>query len=172
VSNHHTTIYNIVKKAHDDTLQYLNEHLEKGVSLFDLNECCILSFIHSFKKLDKMPNYDLWNNMIDTLNEDSDTSDKKIIKNFYTHSIGHHVGLLVHDIEDLNNYNRKLEEGNIITIEPGLYFNKEYLGDNNIPDIYYQIGGVRIENMIYIGYNFNSQHSDTLKGFIMSNYEY
>ena len=49
VSNYHNVIYNIVKKAHDDTLVYLNENLERGVSLADLNESCVLSFIDSFK---------------------------------------------------------------------------------------------------------------------------
>lgn len=171
VSNHHTIIYNIVKKAHDDTLEYLNLNLEKGVSLADLNECSVLSFINSFKNLEKIVGYDNWNNIIDACNTNIDAS-KQLIEYFYTHSIGHHVGLLVHDLEDLNNYNRKLQEGNIITIEPGLYFNKEYVGHLNIPEIYYQIGGVRIENMIFIGHQFNNEKSDKLKGFIMSNYVY
>lgn len=171
VSNHHTIIYNIVKKAHDDTLEYLNLNLEKGVSLADLNECSVLSFINSFKNLEKIVGYDNWNNIIDACNTNIDAS-KQLIEYFYTHSIGHHVGLLVHDLEDLNNYNRKLQEGNIITIEPGLYFNKEYVGHLIIPEIYYEIGGVRIENMIFIGHQFNDVYSDRLKGFIMSNYEY
>jgi Xaa-Pro aminopeptidase len=171
LSNYHDIIYNIVKKAHDDTLEYLNENLEKGVSLADLNECCVLSFIDSFKNLEKIKGYDNWNNIINACNTNIDAS-KELIHYFYTHSIGHHVGLLVHDLEDLNNYNRKLQEGMVITIEPGLYFNKEYVGHIDIPEIYYEIGGVRIENMIFIGHQFNNEQSSKLKGFIMSNYEY
>jgi Xaa-Pro aminopeptidase len=171
ISDKHIAIYNIVKKAHDDTLQYLNENLEKGISIADLNECCVLSFIDSFKNLEHSKEYDLWNNTIDACIKNLDTS-RQMITKFYTHSIGHHVGLLVHDLEDLNNYQRKLQEGNVITIEPGLYFNKDYIGDNSVPEIYYEIGGVRIENMIYIGHEYNNEKSKILKGFVMSNYEF
>jgi len=169
VSAEHNIIYNIVKTAHDNTLKFLNENLNKGISLSDLNDYCVLTLIDCFKNLQKIDGDDSWNSMIDVFNSDYVKS-KNLIKYFYTHSIGHHVGLLVHDLEDLYNYNTILKEGHVITIEPGIYFNKEYLV--NIPEIYYEIGGVRIENMIYIGYKYNNEQSDSLKGFIMSNYEY
>lgn len=171
VSANHNIIYNIVKTAHDNTLKFLNENLYKGISLSDLNDYCVLTLIDCFKNLQKIDGDDSWNSMIDVFNSNLVKS-KNLIKYFYTHSIGHHVGLLVHDLEDLSYYNTILKEGHVITIEPGIYFNKEYLVDINVPEIYYEIGGVRIENMIYIGYKYNNEQSDSLKGFIMSNYEY
>lgn len=53
---------------------------------------------------------------------------------YFTHSIGHFIGLDVHDVGDNN---MPLEEGDIITIEPGLY-----LPEKNI--------GIRIEDNYWI----------------------
>lgn len=44
---------------------------------------------------------------------------------YFKHSVGHYLGLEVHDVGD---YGTPLEEGDIITIEPGLYIAKEALG--------------------------------------------
>lgn len=67
----------------------------------------------------------------------------------FIHSIGHGVGLKVHEKPSLTK-DKKLEAGNVITVEPGLYY----------PDI----GGVRIEDLIVIeedGYrNLNSMDKD------------
>lgn len=51
----------------------------------------------------------------------------------FVHSLGHGVGLEVHEAPWLNARGGELSAGNVITIEPGLY--------------YPGIGGVRIENM-------------------------
>ena len=51
----------------------------------------------------------------------------------FTHSLGHGVGLEVHENPSLSPAGHELLSGNVITIEPGLY--------------YRDIGGVRIENM-------------------------
>jgi Xaa-Pro aminopeptidase len=72
------------------------------------------------------------------------TIDKKVrsflerhTKHFYRHALGHGVGLDVHEFPYLNiNRKNKLEEGNVITIEPGIY----------IPGW----GGVRIEDMVLV----------------------
>ncbi|MDO5014628.1 MAG: Xaa-Pro peptidase family protein [Clostridia bacterium] len=59
---------------------------------------------------------------------------------YFTHSLGHGVGLEIHESPNLSNKsNQVLEVGDIITIEPGLYFENEF--------------GIRIEDMIYIGKN-------------------
>lgn len=42
------------------------------------------------------------------------------LKRFYPHNIGHHLGLDVHDVQSIPSY-RELEEGMVITIEPGLH---------------------------------------------------
>ena len=41
------------------------------------------------------------------------------IRNYYYHNVSHHLGLDTHDISDRN---KLLENGNVITVEPGLYF--------------------------------------------------
>ena len=56
---------------------------------------------------------------------------------FFNHSLGHGVGLQIHEFPILNSQNKfLLEEGNIITIEPGIYF----------PNL----GGVRIEDIVVV----------------------
>ena len=57
----------------------------------------------------------------------------------YVHSLGHGVGLNIHERPSMHHLvrNDRLEIGNVITIEPGLYY----------PDEGY---GVRIEDMLYI----------------------
>ena len=59
------------------------------------------------------------------------------IRKFYPHAVSHHLGLDVHDVAD---YSQPLAEGNVITVEPGIY----------IPE--YGIG-VRIEDDILITKN-------------------
>lgn len=57
---------------------------------------------------------------------------------YFMHRIGHGLGLDVHEAPSLHGGNTdKLEAGHVITIEPGIY----------IPET----GGVRIEDMLYIG---------------------
>lgn len=53
---------------------------------------------------------------------------------YFTHGLGHHVGLDVHDASDPN---APLETGMVITIEPGIYIPEENLG-------------VRIEDMVLV----------------------
>ena len=53
---------------------------------------------------------------------------------YFPHGIGHFVGLDVHDVGD---YTQPLKEGDVITIEPGIYIPEEKLG-------------VRIEDMYWI----------------------
>ncbi|MDD1707492.1 MAG: Xaa-Pro peptidase family protein [Methanoregulaceae archaeon] len=51
----------------------------------------------------------------------------------FTHNLGHGVGLEVHELPTLGPGGEKLVRGNVITNEPGLYYNR--------------FGGVRIENI-------------------------
>ena len=44
---------------------------------------------------------------------------------YFTHGIGHFLGLDVHDVGD---YTQPLQEGDVITIEPGLYIPEENIG--------------------------------------------
>ena len=47
------------------------------------------------------------------------------MRNIWVHGIGHFLGLDVHDIGDIS---EPLAEGDIITIEPGLYLPDEKIG--------------------------------------------
>ena len=59
-----------------------------------------------------------------------------IIQGFF-HSTGHGVGLDIHELPNISVNNKKvLKVGNVVTVEPGLY--------------YPEIGGVRIEDMVVV----------------------
>ncbi len=51
--------------------------------------------------------------------------EKKGYAKYFKHGIGHYLGLDVHDVGD---YTQPLEEGNVITIEPGVYIPEEQIG--------------------------------------------
>jgi len=55
------------------------------------------------------------------------------IGEYYYHSIGHHLGL---DVHDAGVYSTPLAEGNVITIEPGIYIAKENIGIRIEDDVY------------------------------------
>ncbi len=58
------------------------------------------------------------------------------IEGFF-HSTGHGVGLDIHELPRISaNYGKKLEIGNVVTVEPGLYYSG--------------IGGVRIEDLVAV----------------------
>ncbi|MCI7057929.1 MAG: M24 family metallopeptidase, partial [Mollicutes bacterium] len=50
---------------------------------------------------------------------------KEDISKYYFHSISHHIGLDTHDLSDRD---LPLEEGNIISDEPGLYIKEKGIG--------------------------------------------
>ncbi|HEV1996534.1 MAG TPA: M24 family metallopeptidase, partial [Candidatus Dormibacteraeota bacterium] len=52
------------------------------------------------------------------------------------HGTGHGVGLMVHEPPRVNNFDNELKEGDVVTIEPGLYSETE--------------GSVRLENTVVI----------------------
>ncbi|MBC7085363.1 MAG: aminopeptidase P family protein [Methanomethylovorans sp.] len=60
-------------------------------------------------------------------------------KTGFIHSTGHGVGLDIHEAPNIGNQAIPLEKGNVITIEPGLYY----------PDY----GGIRIEDMVLVTEN-------------------
>lgn len=57
----------------------------------------------------------------------------------FVHSLGHGIGLEVHESPSISDNEGILKEGNVITIEPGLY--------------YPTIGGVRIEDVVLVKKN-------------------
>lgn len=54
----------------------------------------------------------------------------------FIHSVGHGLGLNLHEYPSISTRPIRLEPGMVITIEPGLYFN--------------EVGGVRIEDDVYV----------------------
>ena len=58
----------------------------------------------------------------------------------FGHSLGHAVGMLIHEEPRLSSvWNKELEVGNIVTVEPGIYKEGQY--------------GVRIEDMVWLSEN-------------------
>lgn len=89
---------------------------------------------------------------------------------FFPHGVGHFIGLDTHDVAGLPNgkgthptmkylrLQRRLEAGNVVTVEPGLYFNQFLLdpvkGSENINHEillkYLKVGGIRIEDNVLV----------------------
>ena len=74
--------------------------------------------------------------------------EKAEYKKFYMHKTSHFLGMDVHDVGKyfLNGKSRKLEEGFLLTIEPGLYFDPN---DVSIPKSFRGIG-IRIEDDVLV----------------------
>ena len=60
------------------------------------------------------------------------------IRNYYYHNVSHHLGLDTHDIADRE---KPLENGNVITVEPGLYFAKYGVGVRIEDDVLITLDG-------------------------------
>nr|BET44465.1 MAG: Xaa-Pro aminopeptidase [Candidatus Aschnera chinzeii] len=77
---------------------------------------------------------------------------------FFMHNLSHWIGLDVHDVGYYGiDYNRILEPGMVLTIEPGIYINETL----NVPKIYKNIG-IRIEDIIVITDHGNKNLSSHL----------
>lgn len=74
--------------------------------------------------------------------------ESKAFRDFYMHNTGHWLGLDVHDCGayKINGESRLLEEGMVLTIEPGLYVSE----DNESVDAKWRGIGIRIEDDVLI----------------------
>lgn len=107
---------------------------------------------------------------------------------FFPHGLGHLVGLDTHDVIDgvrLRGvevpWATRLRPNMIITVEPGIYFNREYIEwffSKQNPDLaqyvnktvlerYYPVGGVRIEDCILVTDDGNENLTTAPKGEAM-----
>jgi Xaa-Pro aminopeptidase len=75
-------------------------------------------------------------NVFEKLGYDTYRTESKV---GFVHSTGHGVGLDVHELPSVGETGILLETGNVITIEPGLY--------------YPEIGGIRLEDMVLVTEN-------------------
>ena len=93
-------------KARDIYIAVLNcnkaviEHIRAGMTIADLQKFATEFLTKECIRLRLMP-----------ANDD--------IKKYYFHNVSHHLGLDTHDAADRN---KPLRDGNVITVEPGLYF--------------------------------------------------
>jgi Xaa-Pro aminopeptidase len=71
----------------------------------------------------------------------------------FIHSTGHGLGLEVHELPFLSKRGGLLEKGNVVTVEPGLY--------------YPSIGGVRLEDVAVITHNGNRNITQFPKEFVI-----
>lgn len=67
--------------------------------------------------------------------KNQDPDDKPLVKKYFMHGIGHHLGLDVHDVHPPN---EPVAEDMVFTVEPGIYIREENMG-------------IRLENNIWIG---------------------
>ena len=120
-------IYDIVLNAQYTAIKLL----KSGTSISSVNQEIIRMMVEGLVKLGIMQGD------VETL-----IANKAYLA-FYMHGLGHWLGIDVHDVgSDLD---RLLEPGMVLTVEPGLYINK----DADVPERYKGIG-IRIEDNILI----------------------
>ena len=73
-------------------------------------------------------------NLIKTIEHDA-------IRKYYPHATSHFLGLNVHDVGD---YDRPLEPGVVLTVEPGIYIAEESIGIRIEDDVLVTEKGIEI----------------------------
>ncbi|PKK93403.1 MAG: hypothetical protein CVV61_04850 [Tenericutes bacterium HGW-Tenericutes-6] len=103
-------VYEIVLEANKKTIEWL----KPGVTLAEFNDFGKQILIKGLKKLGLIE------------------KDEDIIK-YYYHSLGHYLGL---DVHDGGNYSLPIPEGALITVEPGLYIAEWGIGIRIEDDVF------------------------------------
>lgn len=103
-------IYEVVLEANKKTIAWL----KAGVTLNEFNAYGKQVLIEGAKRLG-------------LIKEDAE------IEKYYYHSLGHYLGLDVHDV---GNYSLPIPEGALITVEPGLYIAEEGIGVRIEDDVF------------------------------------
>ena len=73
-----------------------------------------------------------------SINDIAEFQKPQAYKKYYMHGTSHHLGLDVHDV---SNPSKPLEEGMVLTCEPGIYIPEEGLGIRLENDILIKDGG-------------------------------
>lgn len=131
-------MYNLVLKIN----KFVIKNLKGGVNYKELENKALNLYYLELEKLGLfLKKLDTEENIIN------------MVHKFLTHSISHMLGIDVHDCGEIN----ILKEGMVITVEPGIYFNKELKNDTIINQKelkkYFNIGGIRIEDTVLITKN-------------------
>ena len=95
-------LYNIVLNGQNEVFKYI----KPGITTKQLNEKLINYYAIELKKIGLINN-------------------EEEVRKYYFHGVSHHLGL---DTHDACIYGEPLVEGNIITVEPGLYIEEENIG--------------------------------------------
>jgi Xaa-Pro aminopeptidase len=103
-------VYEVVLEANKKTIEWL----KPGITMKEFNEYGKNILIEGAKR-------------IGLIKEDSE------ISKYYYHSLGHYLGLDVHDV---GNYSKPIPVGALITVEPGLYIAEEGIGIRIEDDIF------------------------------------
>jgi Xaa-Pro aminopeptidase len=163
-------IYNIVLEMEESSI----DALKSGVFYRDIHINSNKLMLKRLKELDLISG------------DTDDLAEQGLGGLFMPHGLGHMIGLDVHDMEDLGEdlvgyteelkrstqlgvkslrLAKKLEEGFVLTVEPGIYFipeliqkwkeEKKFINTINYTKLesYYDFGGIRIEDNILISEN-------------------
>lgn len=95
-------LYNIVLEANKTII----ENVKEGVSINELNDMVIDFYAKELKAIGLI-------------------EEKDEVNKYYFHSVSHSIGLNCHDPFDRE---KPLKEGNVISVEPGLYIKEEGIG--------------------------------------------
>jgi Xaa-Pro aminopeptidase len=132
-------IYELVLKIQKDCINMI----KPGIVFWDINNYAIKEITKGLVELG------LLSGDIDNLIED-----KKYVR-FYMHTLGHWVGLDVHDTGRIKRETEPMVPGSYVTVEPGIYIPDE----SDIPDEYRGIG-VRIEDDVLVTKTGNTVLTD------------
>jgi len=119
-----STIYNIVLECN----KYIINNVKQGINIKYLQNLTVDFFSNKCLKEGLIKN-------------------KDELKNYYFHNVSHHLGIDTHDPISRDKY---LQPGNVITVEPGLYFENHKIG-------------VRIEDNILVTENGHINLSENIK---------
>ncbi|EMY14159.1 metallopeptidase family M24 [Leptospira weilii str. Ecochallenge] len=131
-SSEQRAVYEVVLKAQKEAVSNTKE----GVEFVAIHNQAVRTLVEGLKDLG------LLRDSIDSILE------QETFKKYYMHRTSHYLGMDVHDVGTYyqNGSSKKLESGQVITIEPGLYFDPT---DLEIPEKFRGIG-VRIEDDVLV----------------------
>jgi Xaa-Pro aminopeptidase len=130
------SVYSLVLKAQHRAIAAV----KPGASVNDAHDVAVRTLVEGLRELG------LLSGTVDEI------LSSRSFRRFYMHRTGHWLGMDVHDVGDYfargstPSEHRRLEEGMVVTVEPGLYFAED---DATIPAEYRGIG-VRIEDDVLV----------------------